>query len=230
MLAHTLAWLLEQVHLHLLYLRDANSEIFLLNQFAAPAATIQAFVNDVIGVRLPSRECWIQVYSNDTEMSTIRYLILNPSKINLSTLNAVNFNYCTPLGQSQIVIEDGLLIYPEPIRGGTSYTRLQLVPAEFYNIIFIAFHSNAIGGHLNAYRTLHRIRLRYYWPGMYSYIKSAMPAPVAPLQTQQRASPPNWCNFFSSKHRFLFYSSTPTLLESTLVLMVLKYIWLRAVV
>jgi hypothetical protein len=41
---------------------------------------------------------------------------------------------------------------------------------EFYNIIFIAFHSNAIGGHFNAYHTLHRIRLRYYWPGMYSYI------------------------------------------------------------
>ncbi len=35
----------------------------------------------------------------------------------------------------------------------------------------VAFHSNAIGNHLNAYRTLHRIRLHYYWPGMYSYIK-----------------------------------------------------------
>ncbi len=46
-----------------------------------------------------------------------------------------------------------------------------LVPLEFYNIIIVAFHLNAIGSHLNAYRTLHRIRLRYYWPGMYSYIK-----------------------------------------------------------
>ncbi len=35
----------------------------------------------------------------------------------------------------------------------------------------MAFHSNAIGEHLNAYRTLHNIRLRYFWPGMYSYIK-----------------------------------------------------------
>jgi hypothetical protein len=169
--ARTSAWLLEQVHSHLSYLRDANSEIFLPNQFAAPAATIQAFVNGAIGVCLPSRERWIQAYSDDTEMSAIRDLILNPSKINSSTLNAVNFNYRAPLWQSQIVIEDGLLIYREPMRGGSSFTCLQLVPAEFYNIIFIAFHSNAIGGHLNAYRTLHRIRLRYYWPGMYSYIK-----------------------------------------------------------
>jgi hypothetical protein len=50
----TLAWLFEQAHSHLSYIRDTNSEIFLPNQFAAPAATIQAFVNGTIGVRLPS--------------------------------------------------------------------------------------------------------------------------------------------------------------------------------
>jgi hypothetical protein len=157
--ARTSVWLLEQVHSHLLYLRDVNSEIFLPNQFATPAATIKAFVNGAIGVCLPSREHWIKVYSNDTEMSAIHDLVLNSSKINLSTLNTVNFNYCAPLRQSQIVIEDGLLIYREPMRGGSSFTHLQLVLAEFYNIIFILFHSNAIGGHFNAYCTLHRICL-----------------------------------------------------------------------
>ena len=38
-------------------------------------------------------------------MSAICDLVLNPSKINLSTLNAVNHN-CALLWQSQIVIED----------------------------------------------------------------------------------------------------------------------------
>ncbi len=83
----------------------------------------------------------------------------------------VNYNYQAALCQSQIVIKDEMLIFNELIQGGTSYTCLQLVPAEFFNIIFVAFHSNTIGGHLNAYRTLHRICLHYYWPGMYSYIK-----------------------------------------------------------
>jgi hypothetical protein len=36
---------------------------------------------------------------------------------------------------------------------------------------FVAFHSNPIGGHLNVSRTLHRICLWFYWPGMFSYIK-----------------------------------------------------------
>jgi hypothetical protein len=57
-------------------------------------------------------------------------------------------------------MENGMLFYKEPIRGGLSYTCLQLVPQEFYNILFIAFHSNRIGGHVNAYRTLHHLRLQ----------------------------------------------------------------------
>ena len=54
--ARTSEWLFEQVHAHLVYLRDANSELFSPNQFAAPAATIQAFINGAIGIRLPSRD------------------------------------------------------------------------------------------------------------------------------------------------------------------------------
>jgi hypothetical protein len=68
-------------------------------------------------------------------------------------------------------IEDNMLIYREPIRGSASYTRLQIVPKSLLNIVFVAFHANPIGGHFNAYRTLHRIRLQYFWPEMYSYIK-----------------------------------------------------------
>jgi len=96
-------------------------------------------------------------------MSIIGDLIVNPSKINNTTLNTVNHIYRAALRQSKIMIEDNMLIFREPVCGGSSYTRLQLVPAaaEFYNIMFVAFHSNAIGGHLNAYRTLHHIRLCY---------------------------------------------------------------------
>ena len=39
------------------------------------------------------------------------------------------------------------------------------------NIVFVAFHANPIGGHLNAYRTYHRIRQRYFWPNMFQCIK-----------------------------------------------------------
>jgi hypothetical protein len=169
--ARTSAWIFGQVHSHLVYIRDSNCEVFSPNQFAAPAATIQTLVNGAICTRLPSREQWISAYNNDAKMCVIRELVQNPSQITNKRLSEVNHNYPGPLRQSQILIKDGMLILHEPICGSTSYTRLQLVPQELHNILFIAFHTNAIGGHLNAYRTLHRLRLRFYWPGMYSYIK-----------------------------------------------------------
>jgi hypothetical protein len=58
--ARTSAWLFEQVHAHLTFIRDSNCEIFSPNQFAAPAATIQAFFNGAIGTRLLSHAQWVE--------------------------------------------------------------------------------------------------------------------------------------------------------------------------
>jgi hypothetical protein len=64
-----------------------------------------------------------------------------------------------------------MLTYWEPIRGNTSYTQLQIVPKALFDIVFVAFHSNLLSGHVNAYPTFHCILLCYFWPEMYSYIK-----------------------------------------------------------
>ncbi len=100
----------------------------------------------------------IKAYSDDDKMSIIHNLVTHPSKINTATFFTVNFNYQATLLQSQIVIEDDMLIFQEPVCRGSSYIRLHFVPAEFFNIMFVAFHLNAISGSLNAYKTLHHIR------------------------------------------------------------------------
>jgi hypothetical protein len=147
-------------------------EIYQPNQYVAPAATIHAFLSGAVSTQLPTREHWIQAYANDLELSRIRNIVLNPETLSNSLLRDINYNYNSALRNLLITLEDDMIIYREPISGtGGSYTRLQLVPKEFFNILFVAFHSNPLGGHLNAYHTLHRLRLRFYWPGMYSYIK-----------------------------------------------------------
>jgi hypothetical protein len=148
-----------------------NTEVLTPHQVSAPAATIQTLLNGAVCTTLPSRSRWLEAYDNDREMIAIRNLILNPSLIKKSTLDDVHYVYRMPLRKSQLCIEDGMLIFREPIDGSSSFTRLQLVPVELYNIIFIAFHANPIGGHLNQYRTLHRIRLRFYFPHMFTFVK-----------------------------------------------------------
>jgi hypothetical protein len=76
----TSAWLFEHVHSHLVYLRDANSKIFLPNQFVAPAVTIQTLINGTICTCLPSQERWVQAYASNPELCAVWDLVLNPSK------------------------------------------------------------------------------------------------------------------------------------------------------
>ena len=111
----TSAWLFEQVHAHLIFIRDSNFEIFSPNQFAVPAATIQAFLNGAIGARLPSHARWVEANAANPECCAIRDLILNPGKICKETLKSVHYTYCQPLRQSFVIIKDDMLIFREPI-------------------------------------------------------------------------------------------------------------------
>ena len=99
---------------------------------------------------MPLHLRWTQAYNSGTDMVTIKRLVLNPSLISNATLADVNYNYKILLRKSYICIEDNMLIFKEPFIGSTLFTCLQIVPKELYNIIFIAFHVNPIGGHLNA--------------------------------------------------------------------------------
>ena len=49
---HTSAWIIEQIHTYLVFMWDSKCEIFSPNKWAAPAASIQSFVNGSIGTQL----------------------------------------------------------------------------------------------------------------------------------------------------------------------------------
>ncbi len=199
--ALTSAWIFNHIHERLVTIRDSNTDIFPPNQYAAPAAHVQAFVNGVVATCIPDCKCWVQAITSDPELSKIRDIVTNPSKLTNKALTKINYNYHAALRKSLLVLGDDVLIYHEPLAGENgSYTRLQLVPWEFRNIIFIAFHTNPIGGHLNSYRTLHRLCHRYYWPGMYSYVKRMCAAcPWWRSQTLPSLNPASWSTTSPSK-------------------------------
>jgi hypothetical protein len=105
-------------------------------------------------------------------MQSILSFVQNPGSITNTALVAsgINFNFLNALRQSHIVLKNDILIYRKPIVGLESYACLWLVPSEFYNILFVAFHSNPMGGHFSIYHSLHHLWLRFYWPGMYKFI------------------------------------------------------------
>ena len=85
-------------------------------------------------------------------------------------IDQLHFIYHQPARKGHFSVRDGILYLKEIFENDTKYVDLRIVPASMVNIIFVAFHANPIGGHLNAYRTFRRICQRYFWPEMYSYI------------------------------------------------------------
>ena len=60
--------------------------------------------------------------------------------------------------QGAFSVRDGILYMKEIFQNNTNFVELRIVPTSLINKIFVAFHSNPVSGHLNAYRTYHCIR------------------------------------------------------------------------
>ena len=100
-------------------------------------------------------------------------MIVHQHTITKDSLSKLYYVYCGLIGHSQIVImANDMLTLHEPLKSTNDSISLQLVPQSLRNIVFIAFPSNPIGGHFNAYHTFSRICLCFFWPKMYHYISN----------------------------------------------------------
>ncbi len=67
----TSSWVFDHILERLVSIHNANMEIYQPNQYADPAATIQAFLSGAVTTQLPTRARWLQAYENDFELSRI---------------------------------------------------------------------------------------------------------------------------------------------------------------
>jgi hypothetical protein len=110
---HTSAHIFDQLLSRLVCIRNANCSIFSPNQYAAPAACAQAFLNGAVGIKLPDKDQWIEAYSCNPIMQSVLGFVNQPGTIINKALEAsgINYNYRAALQHSRIVLEDGIFIY-----------------------------------------------------------------------------------------------------------------------
>jgi hypothetical protein len=115
---------------------------------------------------------WKNAHNKDAERCLIRDTIISQSRINQANLARMNFNYRSSLRNLQLVLENGMIALhlQEPNKSNSDlFCKLHTVPPLLHTVLFVCFHAKPIGGHLNAYRAHTCLRLRYYWPVMYTY-------------------------------------------------------------
>eukprot|EP00978_Attheya_sp_CCMP212_P042463 scaffold259032_cov47-Attheya_sp.AAC.2 len=133
--------------------------------------SIPAFLNGISNDELPNEKAWEHAYIRDPSTKAIINMLKKPFLITTDELTKVHSSFRGPIRESQVKMIDGRLCFFEPVANSTKAIKLIIIPKDLYHHIFACFHSNPLGGHYSLYYTLHRIRLRYTWPGLYSWLK-----------------------------------------------------------
>ena len=88
---------------------------------------------------------------------------------------------------SSLYIQDDILCRKfEPTNGRLAYLQ-QIVPPSLVTEIITSLHNSVTAGHLDAYKTLEKIRQRYYWPGFKTDVKHHI---LRCDKCQKRSGPP----------------------------------------
>eukprot|EP00956_Cyclotella_meneghiniana_P032499 scaffold89719_cov47-Cyclotella_meneghiniana.AAC.1 len=152
-------------------IRDSSLCVDTSTPFNCESGTAQIFFQGATAMTLPDESAWLRAYDSDPETALIKQIVDNPSLMTNDNLMKLHFVYRDYLRYSQIVKDNsGMLHLRASLEGSDDKVDLQIVPASLKNVVTIAFHANPIGGHFNAWRTFARVKLRFFWPRMYSYI------------------------------------------------------------
>ena len=86
-------------------------------------------------------------------------------------LAKVEVDYRSNLESHHIcLLHDKLILYKAVFRH-VKYVGLIIVPETLRRLIFNHYHAGPSGGHMGVYKTLFRIRMRFWWPGIRNDIK-----------------------------------------------------------
>jgi len=77
-----------------------------------------------------------------------------------------------PLRHGEISWMNGRLTLSKPIEGNTSRLLLIIVPESLRRTVCNIYHASPAGGHVGQYKTLYRLRIRFFWPKMRTFIES----------------------------------------------------------
>ena len=86
-------------------------------------------------------------------------------------LNIIQTEYHQRLKNDCIRMLHNKLVIYKPVFKNLKYIGLIIVPEPLRRIIFSHYHAGPSGAHMGEYKTLFRIRMRFWWPSMRKDIK-----------------------------------------------------------
>jgi hypothetical protein len=121
----------------------------------------------------PSLQDWSAAYQEDPDTKILLDLLLEspqPSSWSCLQLLKVQSPFREPLRNGTLQIFQNRLVLFRHLDTDGRRLMLTVVPSSLRRVIFAAYHAAPSAGHLKFYKTLHRLRSRFFWPKMRSDI------------------------------------------------------------
>ena len=116
---------------------------------------------------------WGKAYKEDVDTNLImsKLTTIKEGKWDEESLSKINSAYKLPLRDGRIQIVNNKLVLFKPILANQRNIMLIIVPTPLRRKMFSHYHAGPSGGHMGEYKTLYRIRLRFFWPRLREDIK-----------------------------------------------------------
>ena len=117
---------------------------------------------------------WSAAYNNDPSMKLLLSILRKhtPHEIPSDVIKSAPSEYRTLLQRGLLALVSNKIVYFKPILMNERFVTLLLVPESLRRTLFDHYHSGPSGGHMGEYKTLYRMRMRFFWPGLRTDIKS----------------------------------------------------------
>jgi hypothetical protein len=171
--ARTLATFLEPLATHLY---ATASLLAPLSQVSRASEPLDSRPCLIATAHVPSSATWTTAYLEDPDTAAIVTYLQDPNRSpwTKKALLTLNPQYRPLLRDNLISLDQDRLLLHQPIVNETRQLLTIIVPRSLRLLIFTAYHATPIAGHLGASKTLVRLRLRFFWPRMRTFVETGI--------------------------------------------------------
>jgi hypothetical protein len=131
-------------------------------------------VSALITSGMPTQDERAQAYVNDPDF---KFMMTHLSgEWSAAKVKKVHACYRQPLLQGYIDMVNTRLCITHLVDGHTHLLLLVIVPTSLRRLMFTAYHASPVCGHMGRYKTLFRLRQRFFWPSMRKFVEDLVGA------------------------------------------------------
>ena len=144
------------------YIQEGQFDDIIFNE-STQIDSMQCFTMSAV----PTDKSWEEAYAEDPDTKQIMNIISSKDqKINKNTLKPIHQAYHPHIIDNNISFSNNRLILTRALPLQNKAVTLIIVPRRMRRLLFDHFHGGPTGGHMGEFKTLHRLRIRFFWPKM----------------------------------------------------------------